>query len=74
MRGHGGEFRKKRCSRAAFGGTDRSLRGYERLAGAFRPVGLMDRQTKHEIWILAIGTIMIEAPFLAVAALAWAGH
>jgi len=35
---------------------------------------LMDRQTKHEIWILAIGTIVIEAPFLAVAALAWAAH
>jgi hypothetical protein len=34
----------------------------------------MDGQTKREIWLLAIGTIMIEAPFLAVAALAFAGH
>jgi hypothetical protein len=34
----------------------------------------MDSQTKHEIWLLAIGTIMIEAPFAAIAALALAGH
>jgi hypothetical protein len=34
----------------------------------------MDRQTKHEIWFLAIGAIMIEAPFVAIAALAFAGH
>jgi hypothetical protein len=34
----------------------------------------MDSQTKHEIWILAIGTIMIEAPFVALAALTLAGH
>jgi hypothetical protein len=34
----------------------------------------MDRQTKRELWILAIGTILFEAPFLAVAALALAGH
>jgi hypothetical protein len=32
----------------------------------------ISRQTKHEIWILAIGTIMIEAPFVAIAALAFA--
>jgi hypothetical protein len=34
----------------------------------------MDRQTKRELWILAIGTILFEAPFLAVAALALAGR
>jgi len=34
----------------------------------------MYSQTKREIWLLAIGTIMIEAPFLAVAAFAFAGH
>jgi hypothetical protein len=34
----------------------------------------MDKQTKHEIWILALGAIMLEAPFIAVAALAFAGH
>jgi hypothetical protein len=34
----------------------------------------MDKQTRHEIWLLAIGTIMIEAPFVAIAALAFAGH
>jgi hypothetical protein len=34
----------------------------------------MDSQTKHEIWLLAIGTIMIEAPFAAIAARALAGH
>jgi hypothetical protein len=34
----------------------------------------MDSQTKHELWLLAIGTILFEAPFLAVAALAFAGH
>jgi hypothetical protein len=27
----------------------------------------MDRQTKHEILLLAFGTILIEAPFLAIA-------
>jgi hypothetical protein len=27
----------------------------------------MDRQTKHEILLLAFGTILIEAPFLAFA-------
>jgi hypothetical protein len=27
----------------------------------------MDRQTKHEILLLALGTILIEAPFLAIA-------
>jgi hypothetical protein len=33
----------------------------------------MDRQTKHEIWLLAIGTIIFEVPVVAVAALAiWA--
>ena len=30
----------------------------------------MDQQSKHEIWWLAIGTILIEAPFVAIAALA----
>lgn len=39
--------------------------------GSWHP---MDSQTKHEIWILALGAIMLEAPFLAVAALAFAGH
>jgi hypothetical protein len=33
----------------------------------------MDRQTKHEIWLLTIGAIMVEAPFIAVVALAFAG-
>jgi hypothetical protein len=34
----------------------------------------MDGQTKHEIWVLAIGAIIIEVPFLAIAALAIAAH
>jgi hypothetical protein len=34
----------------------------------------MDRQTKHEIWLLAIGTIIFEVPVVAVAALAILGH
>ena len=34
----------------------------------------MDRQTKHEIWLLAIGTIIFEAPFVAIAALAILGQ
>jgi hypothetical protein len=29
----------------------------------------MDKQTKHEIWLLALGTLVLEAP-IAVAALA----
>ena len=37
-------------------------------------MGPMDSQTKHEIWFLAIGAIMIEAPFVAIAALVFAGH
>jgi hypothetical protein len=28
----------------------------------------MDAQTKREIWLLAIGTMLIEAPFVALAA------
>jgi hypothetical protein len=28
----------------------------------------MDQQTRHEIWILALGTIVVEAPFIAIAA------
>jgi hypothetical protein len=38
-----------------------------------RALGFMDHQTKHEIWVLAIGTILIEAPFVAMAALALSG-
>lgn len=34
-------------------------------------VGLpMDRQSKREIWLLAIGTIIFEVPVVAIAALA----
>jgi hypothetical protein len=28
----------------------------------------MDQQTRHEIWLLALGTIVVEAPFVAIAA------
>jgi hypothetical protein len=28
----------------------------------------MDKQTKYEIWLLALGTTAVEAPFLAIAA------
>jgi hypothetical protein len=34
----------------------------------------MDRQTKREILLLAFGTILAEAPFLAIAAAAVLGH
>jgi hypothetical protein len=34
----------------------------------------MDRQTKREIWVLAISAMIIEVPFVAIAALAFAGH
>jgi len=27
----------------------------------------MDSATKHEIWLLALGTAMLEAPFVAIA-------
>jgi hypothetical protein len=28
----------------------------------------MDKETKREIWLLAVGTIIAEAPFVAIAA------
>jgi len=28
----------------------------------------MDRQSKREIWVLAIGTLLIEVPVIAIAA------
>jgi hypothetical protein len=34
----------------------------------------MDIQTKREIWLLAIGTVLIEVPVAAVAVLAILGH
>jgi hypothetical protein len=34
----------------------------------------MDTQTKREIWILAIGTMLLEVPVAAVAVLAILGH
>jgi hypothetical protein len=30
---------------------------------------LMDQQTRHEMWLLALGTIVVEAPFIAIAPL-----
>jgi hypothetical protein len=29
----------------------------------------MDQQTRHEMWLLALGTIVVEAPFIAIAPL-----
>jgi hypothetical protein len=29
----------------------------------------MDQQTRHEIWLLALGTTVVEAPFIAIAPL-----
>jgi hypothetical protein len=34
----------------------------------------MDRQTKREIWLLAVGTIMVEVPVAAIAVLAILSH
>jgi hypothetical protein len=34
----------------------------------------MDTETKREIWLLAIGTALIEAPLAAVAVLVILGH
>jgi hypothetical protein len=34
----------------------------------------MDTQTKREIWLLAIGTIMLEVPVAAIAVLAVLSH
>jgi hypothetical protein len=34
----------------------------------------MDTETKREIWLLAIGTALIEAPLAAVAVLAILSH
>jgi hypothetical protein len=34
----------------------------------------MDKQTKYEIWLLTIGALVIEAPFVAIAAIALVGH
>jgi len=46
----------------------------ERLRPSRRWLG-MDKQTKHEIMLLALGTVLVEAPLLAiVAALAILGQ
>jgi|GEM_PF-3760572 hypothetical protein len=34
----------------------------------------MDDQSKREIWVLAIGTIIVEMPIVAIVALAIAAH
>jgi hypothetical protein len=34
----------------------------------------MDKQTKHEIWLLALGTILVEAPLAAMAAVIILSH
>jgi hypothetical protein len=34
----------------------------------------MDKQTKHEIWLLALGTILIEAPLVAMATVIILSH
>ena len=34
----------------------------------------MDSVTKHEIWVIALSTAILEAPFLAIAAVAVLGH
>jgi hypothetical protein len=34
----------------------------------------MDTQTKHEIWVIALSAAILEAPFLAIAAVALLGH
>jgi hypothetical protein len=34
----------------------------------------MDKQTKHEIWLLTIGALVMEVPFVAIAAIAFVGH
>ena len=34
----------------------------------------MDKQSKREIWLLAIGTIMVEVPIAAIVVLAILAH
>ena len=34
----------------------------------------MDSQSRREIWVLAIGTVLVELPVVAIAALVLAGH
>jgi hypothetical protein len=34
----------------------------------------MDTQTKREIWFLAIGTVLLEAPVVAITVLVVLGH
>jgi hypothetical protein len=34
----------------------------------------MDPQTRHEIWVLAVGTALLEAPFIAIVAVAFLSH
>ena len=43
-------------------------------AGHFRRWDRMDSQSKREIWFLAIGTILVEMPIVAIAALVLATH
>jgi hypothetical protein len=33
----------------------------------------MDKETKHEIWLLALGTLAVEAPVVAIAMVAILG-
>ena len=41
------------------------------LAAGINPAGhRMDSQSKREIWLLAIGMVIVEAPIVAIAALA----
>ncbi len=41
---------------------------------ALQALARMDRQSKREIWLLAIGTIILEAPLVAIVALAIAAR
>jgi hypothetical protein len=34
----------------------------------------MDKETRREIWLLAIGTALLEAPVVAIVALVAMGH
>ena len=62
-----GPWRKRGPRTTTRGRAAGSAAGPERSRP--RRVGVpMDKETKREIWLLAVGTIIAEAPFVAIAA------
>jgi hypothetical protein len=75
VRYRGSETQPDECDLPAgyFKWSESAMPGGRKKAERSMPLRIeefMDRQTKHEIWLLAIGTIMVEVPVAAIAVLA----